>query len=286
VGRKGGDPDVRGLQQALNALGLANLRPNGVYGDNTEAAVMEAQKRLGLRPTGHVSSSLLRKLNDASKLSNCAQRSQPLDGMEDAVRAMSTANMPMPMQNMSAEHMQHAYGEPLDEVDFTEAGTVCAYPDHVAIKVDDTEQARLTPDQAHEFADAVDEADTTWTHVGTVSVSTDETGDVQIRFGGEHDGLDLDPGEASDLAEGLRDMADVVEEYEPDETGPDNEAGEYAGRSTVDYYTTGDGRDEWLTSATPWSILQDRLEPELGTLASIEMATRCVVDTYTGGDRG
>lgn len=279
VGRKGGDPDVRGLQQALNTLGLANLRPNGVYGDATEAAVMEAQKRLGLRPNGRVSSSLLRKLGDAAKLSNCAQRSEPADGIEDVYRAMSTANLPTPMKNMSAEHMGHAYGEPLDEVEFTVGASVCAYPNHVSVKVDDSERARLTPDDARQLADAVDNANETWAHVGTVSVNTDPTGDTQVRFGGEHDdGLDLDPEEeAPALAEGLRDMAAAVEEHEP---------GGYQTRSAVDYYIDGAGRDEWLTSATPWAVLQDRLEPELGTLASIEMATRCVVDTYTGGDRG
>jgi 2'-5' RNA ligase len=282
VGRKGGDPDVRGLQQALNALGLANLRPNGVFGDNTEAAVMEAQKRLGLRPNGHVSSSLLRKLNDASKLSNCAQRSQPLDGIEDAVRAMSTANMPM----APTGHVAYVDGrdEPFDEVDFTDGGSVCAYADHVAVKLDDTEAVRFTPDEARKFADAVDNADATAAHVAGASVSTDDSGDYLVRFG--TDGVDLDPDEASDLAEGLRDMADAVEEEaNPDETEPDMDTDDMH-RSTVDYYTSGDGRDEWLMSATPWSILQDRLEPELGTLASIEMATRCVVDTYTGGDRG
>jgi peptidoglycan hydrolase-like protein with peptidoglycan-binding domain/2'-5' RNA ligase len=228
-GVAGGDPDVRALQDALRHLGLATGKPNGVLGGNTIDAVKEVQRRLGLRPTGRVSVSLIRKVENAAKLSNCAQRSEPVDP-DDVSRAMSTANMPM----APSGHAAYVDGrdEPLDEVEFN-GGSVCAYPNHVAVKVDGVERARFTPDTARTVADA------------------------------------------------LADMADTA--AESDETEPDTD--DYESRSTVDFWTAGPGRDIWLTSATPFAVLQDRLEPELGTLAAIDVAIRCVVDTW-GGARG
>jgi hypothetical protein len=69
-------PDVAALNAALARLDLRG--PNGEklnlsdqYGPDTEAAVMRAQQMLGLKPTGRAGSGLMRRLNDAAKLSPC-----------------------------------------------------------------------------------------------------------------------------------------------------------------------------------------------------------------------
>ncbi len=56
--------DVRNLQYALGLLGF-QVPQDGTFDRNTMAAVAQAQQRLGQKPTGHASASLLRKLQDA-----------------------------------------------------------------------------------------------------------------------------------------------------------------------------------------------------------------------------
>lgn len=59
-GQAGGDPRVRALQQKLNQLGLGQaLIVDGDLGPKTTAAVKAAQQRLGLKPDGVVSASLM-----------------------------------------------------------------------------------------------------------------------------------------------------------------------------------------------------------------------------------
>jgi len=72
-GMKGGDPRVHKLQQALNRLGLTDahgkeLADDGKLGPKTTAAVKKAQKRLGMRPDGHVTPALLARLAEAKSL--------------------------------------------------------------------------------------------------------------------------------------------------------------------------------------------------------------------------
>lgn len=66
-GKKGGDADVRKLQEALNKLGLTDshgkkLDVDGMLGPLTTSAVMKAQKMLGVKPDGKVSPTLLKKI--------------------------------------------------------------------------------------------------------------------------------------------------------------------------------------------------------------------------------
>jgi phage head maturation protease len=74
----GGDNDpqqVKQLQALLGALGLGKPPTNGSFDGATEEAVKEAQRRLGLKPTGRASTSLLNKLTSAYSLSPCIKRS-------------------------------------------------------------------------------------------------------------------------------------------------------------------------------------------------------------------
>jgi HK97 family phage prohead protease len=74
----GGDNDpqqVKQLQALLGALGLGSPPTNGSFDQATKDAVMEAQRRLGINPTGRASSALLRKLTDSYALSPCVKRS-------------------------------------------------------------------------------------------------------------------------------------------------------------------------------------------------------------------
>lgn len=85
----GGDNDpeqVKQLQALLGVLGLGRPPTSGEFDDATEQAVMEAQRRLGLKPNGHASTALLNKLITAHALSPCVQRSEGYDDF-DLLRA-------------------------------------------------------------------------------------------------------------------------------------------------------------------------------------------------------
>lgn len=66
-GKKGGDADVRKLQEALNRLGLTDskgrkLEVDGMLGPLTTAAVKKAQQLLGVKADGKVSPAMLKKI--------------------------------------------------------------------------------------------------------------------------------------------------------------------------------------------------------------------------------
>jgi hypothetical protein len=69
-GKKGGDKRVKALQNALNKLGLTDgsgktLAVDGKLGPRTTAAIKKAQRRLGLKADGVVTTALLRQLTGA-----------------------------------------------------------------------------------------------------------------------------------------------------------------------------------------------------------------------------
>lgn len=72
-GMKGGDPNVRQLQAALNRLGLTDakgkaLTIDGKLGPKTTQAIMAAQQRLGIEVTGKVTPTFFKKLVAAKAL--------------------------------------------------------------------------------------------------------------------------------------------------------------------------------------------------------------------------
>lgn len=96
-GVKGGSPQVKQLQTALNHLGLTDgkgkaLAVDGRLGPLTTQAVMAAQTRLGLKANGHVTPALLKRL---LALKTLPHRSVSLEGgpMDDerAWRAQMTS---------------------------------------------------------------------------------------------------------------------------------------------------------------------------------------------------
>lgn len=73
---KANDPaDVAQLQAMIRELGLGQVDNDGNFGANTEASVKALQAKLGLKPTGSVSSALMKRLHDAHTLSPCIDRS-------------------------------------------------------------------------------------------------------------------------------------------------------------------------------------------------------------------
>lgn len=72
-GSKNGDKRVRGLQEALNKLGLTDsagnkLKIDGKLGPKTMAAIKKAQRQLGLKPDGVATPTLLARLRSGKKL--------------------------------------------------------------------------------------------------------------------------------------------------------------------------------------------------------------------------
>lgn len=80
---------VKELQQVLTALGMGSLKLDGKFGPNTEAAVKAAQRRLGLKPTGKASKTLVNKLLNAYDLSPCVKRSEDPMSEYDILRAVT-----------------------------------------------------------------------------------------------------------------------------------------------------------------------------------------------------
>jgi len=78
--------DVRNLQYALGLLGF-QVPQDGTFDGHTQAAVAQAQQRLGIKPNGHASATLLRKVQDAVRLSPCVKES----AMGSAVRLFQIA---------------------------------------------------------------------------------------------------------------------------------------------------------------------------------------------------
>jgi peptidoglycan hydrolase-like protein with peptidoglycan-binding domain len=72
-GVKGGDPQVKKLQAALNALGLRDihghkLQDDGMLGPLTTQSIKAAQRRLGLKADGQVTPELMKQLLAAKSL--------------------------------------------------------------------------------------------------------------------------------------------------------------------------------------------------------------------------
>lgn len=82
-GVKGGDKRVRGLQEALNRLGLTDadgkkLVVDGKLGPKTTAAIKKAQRALGLKADGVVTPALLKQLTTAKTLTKApAKKTMP-----------------------------------------------------------------------------------------------------------------------------------------------------------------------------------------------------------------
>jgi hypothetical protein len=68
--------DVRYAQYAMSLLGF-KVAQDGRFGPDTAAAVKQMQQRLGVKhPNGHVTPTLLRKMQDAVRLSPCVGQGQ------------------------------------------------------------------------------------------------------------------------------------------------------------------------------------------------------------------
>lgn len=77
---------VAQLQQLLGALKLGNVSASGRFDDATAAAVANAQRRLGVKPTGHASASFIHKLQSAMALSPCVKSTRESASMGDEYR--------------------------------------------------------------------------------------------------------------------------------------------------------------------------------------------------------
>jgi len=105
-GKKGGDARVKGLQEALNKLGLTDssgkkLLVDGKLGPRTTAAVKKAQRALGLKPDGVVTPALLRQLRAAKSSKDLkkppAKKAAPVKKAQPAGPTYTKKAKPKPM---------------------------------------------------------------------------------------------------------------------------------------------------------------------------------------------
>ena len=209
---------VADMQRLLTALGLGNLS-SGVYDKDTEAAVMEAQRRLGVKkPNGKATKALVNKMLNAYDLSPCVQRSEDLD--PDEVER----GHPYPGQKyrhgwipaapaalLPADVVDDEYGAEIDSVDVGEECRIVAREHGVTVESDQGDDIAIhtAPSQheAERWADAIDDRET---YTRPSFATQPYEGGMTVRFGDVE--LDLDDEDASVAAQALRDMAYQVED--------------------------------------------------------------------------
>jgi len=209
---------VAEMQQLLTALGLGNLT-SGTYDKDTENAVREAQRRLGIKPNGKANKALINKMLTAYDLSPCVKRS---DGGSVAVEIQRRRSYPgqkyrhgwipaSPLALLSPEDVDDEYGTEIDSVEVGDECRIVARRHGITVESDkgDAIAIHATPsvEDAPRWADAIDDGETfTRPHFSTQPYD----GGVTIRFGDYQ--TDLDEDEAGEVAQGLRDMAYHVED--------------------------------------------------------------------------
>jgi len=131
LSRKGpNDPEqVKQLQALLKELKISGLAVDGNFGGDTEAAVKAVQEKLGLKPTGRCSASLLGTLEKVHALSPCV------------VRASSQVLA-------AAGPVGYDEDEVTDKVEIAPGTWVCAH-------ADGTVSMRMASDAARQWAEAV-----------------------------------------------------------------------------------------------------------------------------------
>lgn len=288
LSRKGpNDPEqVKQLQALLKELKISGLSVDGNFGGDTEAAVKAVQEKLGIKPTGRCSASLLGTLEKVHALSPCV------------VRASSQVLA-------AAGPVGYDDDEVLDKVEVAPGTWVCAH-------ADGTVSMRMTSDDMAKWAGAVLEM---------AAAADDEDDDANgeyvearrsypgqkwrhgwIPFGrGKPDAptasalMDDRPTSMSDLAyelEGLEPEEKVAKlrawGYSPDEidqilgsvraaAGHDTTAGH---DELHHFWTQGPGLARWAESPTPWTTLVALLSEHVPPEKARVFASRWFIEVF------
>lgn len=152
---------VKDMQQLLTSLGLGKLAVDGKYGPATTEAVKAAQRKLGLRPTGKASKTLVNKLLSAYDLSPCIKRSEDPDADEIERRApypgqryfhnwKTATGLGVLGRDFSADELNQSYGDTFDNDEFAPGvwAEIGYNSDDIHIDVAAEQQGRF-----HVFAD-------------------------------------------------------------------------------------------------------------------------------------
>lgn len=272
---------VAQMQQLLTALGFGNLS-SGVYDKQTEDAISAVQQRLGIKPNGKANKSLVNKMLNAFDLSPCIKRSDDSPVLQ-IERRRSYAGQKYrhgwipasPLALLSPQDVDDEYGTEIDAVDFGDACRIVARQHGVTIESERGADVAIhsTPsaEDADRWADAIDNRET---FTRRQFATEPYEGGMSVRFGDY--GQDFDDTEATDVAQGLRDMAYLSEDaaHPPDEVDvpePDDETPiPDAARAAVDgdelqaYWTRGKGLARWSLSPHPWRKLRSLLRKHPG----------------------
>jgi hypothetical protein len=116
-GSKSGDSRVRGLQEALNKLGLTDssgkpLKVDGKLGPKTTAAIKKLQQQLGMTPNGRVTPLFLSKITGAESIGSLkANLRKPKPAERSAfIRALGVALLPDDHVERHGTHDQSSHG--------------------------------------------------------------------------------------------------------------------------------------------------------------------------------
>lgn len=243
--KRGGNNDpaeVTNLQRLLSDLKVGKVGADGKFGPETEAAVKAAQAKLGMKPTGRASSSLIRRMADAHALSPCvgkvaASAAEPEEEEPDVERilASSTSGLDLTLWSDSTVWLVDEHGDTV-ELGAGDATRVVA-------------GLRALPDRApgsYELAD--------W-----LTLHVDDDGSTTLVAGeDDDDAIEL---ALADLNEFADQLAAMLETPVAAAAGMDVTPGHDA---LHHYWTRGEGLAKWADSPTPWTTLVAHLTPHVG----------------------
>lgn len=239
---------VRDLQALLSELGLGKVAIDGKYGPQTEAAVMAAQRKLGLKPTGRAGSGLVRRLHDAHALSPCVPKSGSKVHAAEAT------------EDVDAELIDTLPGDAFD-VSVWSDGTLWLTEDGESGLIElDRADATQVVEALRELEDDDEVRVADWLTVrgvdGGAALEADDDEDVLT--------VDVSPADLDLLVEQLTAGMPVMAALGHDVTPGHDELHHY--------WTRGEGLAKWSGSPTPWTTLYHHLlkymNPEMAKRAA------------------
>ncbi len=240
--KQGGNNDpaeVTNLQRLLSDLKVGKVGADGKYGPETEAAVKAAQAKLGMKPTGRASSSLIRRMADAHALSPCvgkvaAAAAEVEDDEPDVerIQASSASGLDLTLWSDSTIWIADVYGDTV-ELNAGDATRVVA-------------GLRALPDQTPGSYELTD-----W-----LTLHLDDGGSASLMAGEEDDdeAIELALADLNEFADQLASMLEPAAVAAA--AGMDVTPGH---DQLHHYWTRGEGLAKWAESPTPWTTLKNHL---------------------------
>jgi len=224
---------VKQLQALIAELKLGKVAVDGQYGQDTEDAVKDIQRKLGLKPTGRASNALVRRLHDAHALSPCVGKS---GSKVHASAAVDFDEDLIDVEEVDGEYVDTLAGDAFDLIRWSD-GTMWLTDDG------ETGLLELDDNDAQATAEALQVGEDTVVSGWLLVASTDTGGAVLTADDVE---VELQPDDVDAFVTQL--LGEPVAAAAGKDVTPGHDELHH-------YWTVGPGRREWVDSPTPWTTL-------------------------------